>query len=466
MDKKHNYTNHGKSSKRLWITFLFFCIITTGFMQAANKVFAQATVTASFKNATLSEILWEIQRQTDFTFVYSTNDVKQIKVQNLNVNNEKIANVLDKCLMNSGLTYSVHNGVIAIKQIEEKESAVPQQKTTLTGTVLDETGEPIIGANILVKGTTNGTTTDLDGHFSLDVDRIPATLIISYIGYGKQEIKATAGKILKVVMAPDNNVMEEVVVTGYGTFKKSAYAGSASTVKADKMKDIPAVSFKDLLQGNAPGVQFSSSSGQPGASSSLNIRGMGSFNASNSPLYVIDGIPMRSGSINTMSSDAGLDIMSTINSSDIENITIIKDAAAASLYGSRAANGVVLITTKKGKSGKPQISFKADIIRKTKRFAIPERAVYFLKTKRTAGGTPPPQNIFDRLTPVFIYPKNGVRTLSEPRSFRFVASLPLFRASHYATSSNALYAATLCAFTILPRKARREPTLAYAYEAS
>ena len=164
MDKKHNYTNHGKSSKRLWITFLFFCIITTGFMQAANKVFAQATVTASFKNATLSEILWEIQRQTDFTFVYSTNDVKQIKVQNLNVNNEKIANVLDKCLMNSGLTYSVHNGVIAIKQIEEKESAVPQQKTTLTGTVLDETGEPIIGANILVKGTTNGTTTDLDGY--------------------------------------------------------------------------------------------------------------------------------------------------------------------------------------------------------------------------------------------------------------------------------------------------------------
>lgn len=106
------------------------------------------------------------------------------------------------------------------------------------------------------------------------------------------------------------------------------------------------------------------------------------------------------------------------------------------------------------------------IIRKTKRFAIPERAVYFLKTKRTAGGTPPPQNIFDRLTPVFIYPKNGVRTLSEPRSFRFVASLPLFRASHYATSSNALYAATLCAFTILPRKARREPTSACAYEAS
>ena len=360
MDKKHNYTNHGKSSKRLWITFLFFCIITTGFMQAANKVFAQATVTASFKNATLSEILWEIQRQTDFTFVYSTNDVKQIKVQNLNVNNEKIANVLDKCLMNSGLTYSVHNGVIAIKQIEEKKSAVPQQKTTLTGTVLDETGEPIIGANILVKGTTNGTTTDLDGHFSLDVDRIPATLIISYIGYGKQEIKATAGKILKVVMAPDNNVMEEVVVTGYGTFKKSAYAGSASTVKTGELKDLPVVSFSSLLEGNAPGVQVTSSSGQPGASTSIRIRGMGSFNASNSPLYVIDGVPVQSGSVAATSSDSGFDIMSTLNNSDIENITVIKDAAAASLYGSRAANGVILISTKKGKSGKAQISLKAD----------------------------------------------------------------------------------------------------------
>lgn len=360
MDKKHNYTNHGKSSKRLWITFLFFCIITTGFMQAANKVFAQATVTASFKNATLSEILWEIQRQTDFTFVYSTNDVKQIKVQNLNVNNEKIANVLDKCLMNSGLTYSVHNGVIAIKQIEEKESAVPQQKTTLTGTVLDETGEPIIGANILVKGTTNGTTTDLDGHFSLDIDRIPATLIISYIGYAKQEIKATAGKILKVVMAPDNNIMEEVVVTGYGTFKKSAYAGSASTVKTGELKDLPVVSFSSLLEGNAPGVQVTSSSGQPGASTSIRIRGMGSFNASNSPLYVIDGVPVQSGSVAATSSDSGFDIMSTLNNSDIENITVIKDAAAASLYGSRAANGVILISTKKGKSGKAQISLKAD----------------------------------------------------------------------------------------------------------
>lgn len=362
MNKKDYCNKHERSSKRLWITFLFFCFIVTGFMQAANTAFAQTTVTATFKKATLSEVLWEVQRQTDFTFVYSTKDVEGINVQNLNVSNEKIAVVLEKCLKDSGLTYSVHNGVIAIKPIvnEVKEVAAPQQKTKVSGAVIDEIGEPIIGANVVVKGTTNGGTTDLDGRFFLEVDHLPVTLIVSYIGYVRQEIKVTSGKMLKVEMSPDINLMEEVVVTGYGTFKKSAYAGSASSVKGETLKDVPAVSFKDLLQGNAPGVQFTSSSGQPGASSSLRIRGMGSFNASNSPLYVIDGVPMRSGTINTMSSDAGLDIMSTINSSDIESVTVIKDAAAASLYGSRAANGVVLITTKKGKVGKPTITLKAD----------------------------------------------------------------------------------------------------------
>lgn len=361
MNKKGHKNQAERSSRRLWITLLFFCFTVTGFMQAANAVFAQTTVTATFKNATLSEVLWEVQRQTDFTFVYSTEEVKNVKVEKLIVNHEKIANVLDKCLKGSGLTYTVHDGVIAIKPVSKvEEMAVPQQKTKLNGTVVDETGEAIIGANVIVKGTTNGCTTDLDGHFTLDVDHLPATLMVSYIGYIRQEIKVTSAKTIKVEMAPDNNLMDEVVITGYGTFKKSAYAGSAASVKGETLKDVPAISFKDLLQGNAPGVQFTSSSGQPGASSSLRIRGMGSFNASNSPLYVIDGVPMRSGTINTMSSDAGLDIMSTINSSDIESVTVIKDAAAASLYGSRAANGVVLITTKKGKAGKPSISLKAD----------------------------------------------------------------------------------------------------------
>ena len=348
----------GKSGKRIWIAFLFFSFMMIGFVQAAGKAFAQATVTVNLKDATLSDVLWEIQRQTDFTFIYSTNDVKEVKVEYLNVKNEKISAVLNRCLKDSGLSYTVKDDAIAIRPAHEVK--VIEQEHVVTGIVVDETGEPIIGANVLVKGSNNGQITDLDGHFSIKVEQASVILVVSYVGYVRQEVKATAGRQVKIELHTDANLMEEVVVTGYGTFKKSAYAGSASNLKSDKLQDIPTPSFKDLLQGNAPGVQFSSPSGQPGASTSLNIRGMGSFNASNSPLYVIDGIPVRSGSINTMSSDAGLDIMSTINSSDIESVTVIKDAAAASLYGSRAANGVVVITTKNGQMGKPKISLKAD----------------------------------------------------------------------------------------------------------
>ena len=240
------------------------------------------------------------------------------------------------------------------------EEVRASQNVKIRGIVLDDMDEPAIGANIVVKGTTNGTITMVDGRFELDVPQLPITLVVSYIGYVKQEVKVTTPQDLKIVLASDANMMDEVVVTGYGTFKKSAYAGSAATVKTAELQDVPAADFRDLLQGSASGVQISSTSGQPGASSSISIRGMGSFNASNSPLYVIDGVPARSGNINTMSSDAGLDIMSTLNSSDIESITVIKDAAAASLYGSRAANGVILITTKKGKEGKAAVSVKAD----------------------------------------------------------------------------------------------------------
>lgn len=235
-----------------------------------------------------------------------------------------------------------------------------QQQSVVRGTVLDENGEPIIGANILVKGTSRGTVTDMDGKFTLSIDGRQANLTVSYIGYVAQEIVAGGGKSLTIKLVPDNQMLDEVVVTGYGTFKKSAYAGSASTVKTGNLKDVPTTTFSDLLQGAAPGVQISAGSGQPGSAQSVNIRGMGSFNASNSPLYVIDGVPVMSGDVSSLDTDAGFDIMTTINNSDIESLTVIKDAAAASLYGSRAANGVILITTKKGKVGKPAVSMKAD----------------------------------------------------------------------------------------------------------
>lgn len=360
MENLHNIAKFEKlGRKRLLMTLFFLCMTVSGLMRAS--VFAQTTVTAKFRNVTLNEVLWEIQKQTDFKFVYSTSDVKKVRVENLDVKNERIAEVLDKCLHNSGLTYSVRDGVIAIKKTETAANETSAKDTyRITGKVFEDTGVPIIGANILVKGTKNGAMTDIDGNFILDVADKKVTLVVSYIGYTSQEVIATVGKSISVTLKVDNNLLEEVIVTGYGTFKKSAYAGSASIVKTEAVKDVPNVSFQQMLEGAAPGVSVSSSSGIPGSSTSIRIRGMGSFNASNSPLYVVDGVPVLSGDIGASGSDSGLDVMTTLNTSDIESITVIKDAAAASLYGSRAANGVVIITTKQGKVGKPVFTLKSD----------------------------------------------------------------------------------------------------------
>ena len=166
---------------------------------------------------------------------------------------------------------------------------------------------------------------------------------------------------LKVVLKPDTEVLDEVVVTGYGTFKKSSFTGSASNVTTEKLQDLPSISVQDRLAGSVAGVQITSTSGQPGSVASVRIRGMGSINASNEPLYVIDGVPMLNGNVSEFTyADSGNSLMATLNSNDIESMTVIKDAAAASLYGSRAANGVIVITTKKGSAGKTKIGVRAD----------------------------------------------------------------------------------------------------------
>lgn len=351
-------------SSVLKIVCLLFCFVATVDLQAANKAFDENKVTVKAKQATLGDVLWDIQKQTGFTFIYSTDDIKKIQIENLDLKGVSLSDALDVCLNRNNLTYTVQEGVITIKKavtpkIEPKEE---DQKTSkiLQGQIVDDAGEGVPGANIQIKGTQRGGFSDVDGKFEIENDNNDAVLIVSFLGFQTREVNVKAGIPITITLVPDMNMMDEVIVTGYGTFKKSAYAGSASNVRAEKIKDIPVTSFTEMLQGNAAGVQFSSPSGQPGAATEINIRGMGSFNASNQPLYVIDGVPVRSGSVNSISSDAELDIMSTINSSDIESMTIIKDAAAASLYGSRAANGVILITTKRGKSGKPSVSLKAD----------------------------------------------------------------------------------------------------------
>ena len=237
---------------------------------------------------------------------------------------------------------------------------VSAQTSKVSGLVTsEEDGHPVIGAKVLVLGTTMGTITNFDGKFSLsNVPKTATKIEISFVGMKTQVV--VIKEVINVSLATDVELLEEVVVTGYGNFKKSSFTGAASSLNTTKLKDVPALSISSKLAGGVSGVQITSTSGQPGAVESVRIRGMGSINASNEPLYVIDGVPMSSGNVSGFSySQGGTSLLSTINSNDIESMTVIKDAAAASLYGSRAANGVIVITTKRGTAGKTSFNFKA-----------------------------------------------------------------------------------------------------------
>ena len=237
---------------------------------------------------------------------------------------------------------------------------VTAQTKKVTGVVTsEEDGLPVIGAAVTVQGTTMGTITDFDGNFSLlNVPESAKNIEVSYVGM-KNKVVAIK-EVLNIILSPDSELLDEVVVTGYGTFKKSSFTGSASSLSTEKLQDVPALSVSSKLAGGVSGVQITSTSGQPGAVESVRIRGMGSINASNEPLYVIDGVPMYNGDVSGFGySQGGTSLLSTINSNDIESMTVIKDAAAASLYGSRAANGVIVITTKKGAAGKTNFNFKS-----------------------------------------------------------------------------------------------------------
>ncbi|HCM19685.1 MAG TPA: SusC/RagA family TonB-linked outer membrane protein, partial [Porphyromonadaceae bacterium] len=216
-------------------------------------------------------------------------------------------------------------------------------QTRVRGTVVDEAGEPIIGATVIIKGTSQATVTDLDGNFTITTPS-GGTLVISYVGYVTQEVAADEN--VRVVLQEDSELLDEVFVVAYGTATKQSFTGSASVVKSDAIGKIQTSSVTNSLEGQAAGVQLISSTGQPGENPSVRIRGVGSINAGKNPLYIVDGATYDGP-------------ISTLNSADVESITVLKDAAANSLYGARGANGVILITTKRGAANKQTITFDA-----------------------------------------------------------------------------------------------------------
>ena len=221
----------------------------------------------------------------------------------------------------------------------------------VTGRILSaEDNQPLIGVSVLEKGTSNGVITDIDGNYSITVTKSPATLQFSYIGMRPVERQVTASTRIDLSMESDAQQVDEVVVVAYGVRKKGTIAGSVSTVKAEKMENVPAASFDQALQGQAPGLMVMSGSGEPSVAASFQIRGINSLSSGTSPLFILDGVPVSSADFNTL------------NPSDIESISVLKDASSTSIYGARAANGVVVITTKRGLAlDKAKVTFRTQL---------------------------------------------------------------------------------------------------------
>lgn len=232
------------------------------------------------------------------------------------------------------------------------------QQRTITGRVIDEKGEAIPNASVMIKGTSTGTTTSTDGTFSISVPQNARTLVISSVNMAPSEITLTSSPNYSVTLSANAKNLDEVVVVGYGSQRKTNVTGSVATVKGAAVENKPFTSVDKALQGAVPGLQSTSTSGAPGAGTDIRIRGQGSITASNQPLWVIDGVVAASGDFTTNTTTAN--VLSTINPNDIESISVLKDASAASIYGSRAANGVILVTTKKGRSGKTVFNFSAE----------------------------------------------------------------------------------------------------------
>lgn len=292
----------------------------------------------SLSNSTVKEVLEQIENESEFVFVYYENTFDPSKKVSINANGKEVDEILDEVFAGQGVSYEINDRQVILKKEEATSTsskAVHQQETKkIQGLVKDIFGEPIIGASVVIKGTTNGTITGLDGEFSLNNVEKGSVIQVSFIGYQTQEI-AWNGQPLTLTLKEDSRQLEEVIVVGFGTQKKENLTGSVSQVSMDEvLGDRPVTSAAAALQGAMPGLTIGGGSG-PGQSKSFNIRGTLSINGG-SPLVLIDNVE---GDINML------------NPEDIESVTVLKDAASSAIYGARAAGGVVLVTTKRPKSG-------------------------------------------------------------------------------------------------------------------
>ena len=314
----------------------------TSIVSIAQEV-KKNNVTINVKNESVEKVLKRINKETNLNFFYDPAILSKASSVTLNVKDMPLQKVLNMLSVQTGLNFQRINNTISVNWETNSKQPIQSPKEKITGTIKDNNGDPVIGASIQVKNTGIGTITDYNGQFSLSNVPENGILIISYIGYDTEEIPVNKKKNLQIVMKENTKQLEEIVVVAYGTAKKSSFTGSAEVVKQDRIEKRVVADVSKALEGTVAGVQSTSGSGQPGSGASMVIRGFGSISASNTPLYVVDGVPFD-GALNT------------INPNDIESVTVLKDASAGALYGSRGANGVVMITTKRGERDDNQIS--------------------------------------------------------------------------------------------------------------
>jgi TonB-linked SusC/RagA family outer membrane protein len=341
------------------VILLFLTIPKTS--QASEMIQPDQVIELNLKEVSLKTALKEIERQTPYHFVVNDSRLKSTRrMVTVTIKSENIEEVLEQLLSGTNITYTIKKKQITLIPPDASSQASPvsllsgessqfvafnmssyyegktAQAITVTGQVTEEDGTPLPGVNVVVKGTSTGTVTDSDGKFSLNVDSPESTLVFSFIGFVMQEVPLGGQTVVNVALVADTQTLSEVVVVGYGTQEKSDVTGSISTVKGQDFENIPVPTAQQVLQGRAAGVNIVRSGGAPGDAGTIRIRGTGTVNDAN-PLIVIDGVPA-----------GGLD---DVNPNDIESIDVLKDASASAIYGTRAANGVVIVTTKRGKFG-------------------------------------------------------------------------------------------------------------------
>lgn len=315
---------------------MVFCAI------AVQMAIAQTTITLHKNRTPVKELLKELEKKSGYTFIFANNLLNVDRELDLSVEQQPIENVLEQMFSNTNIEYKIQGKQIILSPKEESNSAATsQQQITVKGKVIDNNGDPVIGASVFIPGTQTGTSTDLDGAYQLLVPD-NASLRISCIGYNDKTELVNGRSLLNVTMQLSAIELDDLVVIGYGTVKKRDVTGSVASIKGDALSKQPVGDAGQALQGRISGVSVTSQSGSPGSAPTIRIRGIGTVNSSD-PLYVVDGIPVNS--------------IGYLNPNDIASMEVLKDASSSAIYGSRGANGVILISTKKGSAGKVSLEF-------------------------------------------------------------------------------------------------------------